>query len=76
MNQFRGAELIAEKWNISREDMEEFAIESHLRAITARAEGRFKGEIAPLGDAARTKGRVSPTSRRSARSPRWCPVAG
>ena len=41
VSQFRGAELIAEKWDISRDDMEAFAVESHERAITARAEGRF-----------------------------------
>ena len=48
VSQFRGAELIAEKWDISREDMEAFAIESHTRAIRARAEGRFDNEIVPL----------------------------
>ncbi|MFP5256392.1 MAG: acetyl-CoA C-acetyltransferase [Acidimicrobiia bacterium] len=49
VSQFRGAELIAEKWDISREDMEVFAVESHERALRARAEGRFEAEIAPLG---------------------------
>ena len=48
VSQFRGAELIAEKWDISREDMEAFAVESHERALRAQAEGRFTGEIAPL----------------------------
>ena len=48
VSQFRGAELIAEKWDISREDMEAFAVESHERALRARAEGRFEAEIAPL----------------------------
>ena len=48
VSQFRGAELIAEKWDISREDMEAFAIESHTRAIRARAEGRFDNEIVPM----------------------------
>ncbi len=48
VSQFRGAEMIAEKWDISRADMEEFAVESHLRAIRAREEGRFENEIAPL----------------------------
>ena len=48
VSQFRGAEMIAEKWDISREDMEAFAIESHERAIRARAEGRFEAEIEPL----------------------------
>jgi acetyl-CoA C-acetyltransferase len=50
VSQFRGAEMIAEKWNISREDMEEFAITSHERALKARAEGRFDNEIVPLGE--------------------------
>ncbi len=50
VSQFRGAELIAEKWNISRDDMEAFAVESHERALRARAEGRFENEIVPLGD--------------------------
>jgi acetyl-CoA C-acetyltransferase len=48
VSQFRGAELIAEKWDISRADMEEFAVESHERALRARAEGRFEREIVPL----------------------------
>ena len=50
VSQFRAAELIAEKWNISRDDMEAFAVESHERALRARAEGRFENEIVPLGD--------------------------
>ena len=45
ISQFRGADLIAENWDISREDMEEFAMESHTRALKARAEGRFDNEI-------------------------------
>lgn len=48
ISQFRGAELIAEHWNISREEMEEFALESHRRAIVATEEGRFANEIVPL----------------------------
>ena len=50
VSQFHGAELIAEKWNISREDMEVFALESHRRARQAQTEGRFDREIVPLGD--------------------------
>jgi len=45
VSQFRGAEMIAEKWDISRDDMEAFAVQSHERAIRARAEGRFENEI-------------------------------
>jgi acetyl-CoA C-acetyltransferase len=48
VSQFRSAEMIAERWSISREDMEAFALESHRRAVTAGDEGRFEREIAPL----------------------------
>jgi acetyl-CoA C-acetyltransferase len=48
VSQFHGAELIAEKWAISREEMERFALESHQRAIRATDEGRFRNEIVPL----------------------------
>ncbi|MBV15836.1 MAG: acetyl-CoA C-acyltransferase [Euryarchaeota archaeon] len=48
VSQFRGAELIAEKWDISREEMEVFAQASHQRAVTAIEEGRFDAEVAPL----------------------------
>jgi len=48
VSQFRSAEMIAEKGNLSRADMEAFAVESHERAIRARAEGRFDREIVPL----------------------------
>src|SRR5438445_6983089 len=48
VSQFRGAELIAEKWDISRQDMEQFAFESHQRAIRAQDEGRFDNEIVPF----------------------------
>jgi acetyl-CoA C-acetyltransferase len=50
VSQFLSAEMIAEKWEISREQMEEFALSSHTRARTAIDEGRFKNEIVPLGD--------------------------
>ena len=60
VSQFRGAELIAEKWDISREDMEAFAVESHERAIKARAEGRFEKEIVPFGDATFDEGPREP----------------
>jgi acetyl-CoA C-acetyltransferase len=47
ISQFRGAELIAEHWQLGREDNERFALSSHQRAITAIAEGRFAREISP-----------------------------
>jgi acetyl-CoA C-acetyltransferase len=48
ISQFRGAQLIAEKWGFSREDLERFSLESHRRAIRAIDEGRFMEEIAPI----------------------------
>jgi acetyl-CoA C-acetyltransferase len=47
VSQFRSAEMIAEKWDCSREDMERFALESHRRAIRAVDEGRFTTQIVP-----------------------------
>jgi acetyl-CoA C-acetyltransferase len=62
VSQFRGAEMIAEKWGISREDMEAFALESHRRALRAIDEGRFTGEIAPLGEVKSDEGPRRDTS--------------
>ncbi len=45
ISQFRSAETIAEQWGFSREDMEQFALTSHERALTAQREGRFDREI-------------------------------
>ena len=45
VSQFNGAQKIADKWKISRLDMEEFALESHRRARQAQKEGRFDREI-------------------------------
>ena len=56
ISQFRGAEMIAEKWDISRAEMEEFAFQSHERAIQAIDEGRFDAEIVPLGDCVTDEG--------------------
>jgi acetyl-CoA acetyltransferase family protein len=43
--QHSSAEMIAEKWKISRLECEEFSLESHMRAAKARESGRFKDEI-------------------------------
>jgi acetyl-CoA C-acetyltransferase len=48
VSQFNSAQMIADKWEISREEMEAFALESHTRALTAIAEGRFNRELLPL----------------------------
>ncbi|MGW0777342.1 acetyl-CoA C-acetyltransferase [Streptomyces sp. NPDC002835] len=50
VDQFHGAELIAEKWGISREAMEEYALRSHRRAVRAVDEGRFARETVPWED--------------------------
>jgi acetyl-CoA C-acetyltransferase len=52
VSQFRSAEMIAAKWGISRLAMEEFALRSHQRAVTAIDGGWFTREIAPYGDVA------------------------
>jgi len=48
LSQYLSADRIAKKWNISREAMEAFALESHRRALHAGSEGYFSREIVPL----------------------------
>ena len=48
ISQFRGAQLVCEKWDLKRSQLEEFALESHQRAINAIDEGRFDREIMPV----------------------------
>ena len=60
ISQFRGADMIAEQWDISRDDMEQFAVESHERAIRATAEGRFEREIHPVNGLTRDEGPREP----------------
>jgi acetyl-CoA C-acetyltransferase len=62
ISQFNGAEMIAERWGIGREDMEGFALESHRRAIAAIDEGRFVGQIAPYGEVTLDEGPRRDTS--------------
>ncbi|MFB4296431.1 acetyl-CoA C-acetyltransferase [Actinomadura sp. NTSP31] len=56
ISQFRGAELMAEKWGFTREDLEKFALESHRRAAKAIEAGYFDREIAPLAGLAKDEG--------------------
>jgi len=42
------AEVLAEEWNLSREDLDAFSLESHHRATAAIDEGRFENEIVPI----------------------------
>lgn len=62
VTQYRAAEMIAEKWDISREAMERFSYESHLRALRAQDESRFDREIVGLGDFTRDEGPRRDTS--------------
>jgi acetyl-CoA acyltransferase len=43
------AELVAEKWGLTRQQLDEFSVESHRRAAAARAAGGFDAEIVPVG---------------------------
>jgi acetyl-CoA C-acetyltransferase len=56
ISQFRAADLIAEKWGISREEMERYALASHQRALHAIENGDFTQEIAPYKDVSRDEG--------------------
>jgi acetyl-CoA acetyltransferase family protein len=47
-SQFTGAELVADKWNLSRSDLDSFALESHIKAANASKADLFKNEILPL----------------------------
>lgn len=46
--QFKSAQMIADKWGFSREDLEAYSLESHNRALRAIEEGRFDREIVAL----------------------------
>ena len=48
VSQGEGAELIADQWGLSREDLDEFSVRSHRLAAQATAEGRFEREIIPV----------------------------
>jgi acetyl-CoA acyltransferase len=43
-----GAEMIADQWGISRDDLDAFSAQSHQRAARATAEGRFENELVPV----------------------------
>ena len=47
-SQFTGAEMMAEKYGLSKDELDEYAYHSHQRAIAATQGGRFKDEIVPL----------------------------
>ena len=56
ISQFRGAQLMCEKWGLVRGDLEQFSLESHQRAARAIDEGRFDAQIAPLAGVTQDEG--------------------
>lgn len=62
VDQFKAADMIAEKWGISREAMEAYALSSHERAIHAIDGGLFASEITPVAGLAHDEGPRRDTS--------------
>ncbi len=56
ISQFRGAQLMCEKWGYTREDLEKYALESHRRAAAAIEAGYFDAETAPLAGVTHDEG--------------------
>jgi acetyl-CoA C-acetyltransferase len=56
ISQFRGAQLMCEKWGFKRGDLEQFALESHRRAVEAIESGHFDREIAPIAGVTKDEG--------------------
>ncbi|HXW43386.1 MAG TPA: acetyl-CoA C-acetyltransferase [Streptosporangiaceae bacterium] len=56
ISQFRGAQLMCEKWGLTREQLEEYSLASHAKAIRAIDEGRFDREITPVAGVSTDEG--------------------
>ena len=63
ISQFRGAEMMASHWGITRDDNEAFAYESHQRALAAQAAGHFDREITAYGEVSKDEGPRADTTR-------------
>ncbi|MEY5008439.1 MAG: hypothetical protein RL764_1755 [Pseudomonadota bacterium] len=61
LNQINSAEMIAQKWGLTREEMEGFAVASHQRAQAAWDNGWFDAEVAPMADLAKDE-TIRPTT--------------
>jgi acetyl-CoA acyltransferase len=55
-NQGVGAEMVAERWGLSRAQLDEYSLASHAKAAAAQDAGEFDAEIAPIGDAKQDEG--------------------
>ncbi|RUP27250.1 MAG: acetyl-CoA C-acetyltransferase [Mycolicibacterium sp.] len=62
ISQFRGAEMIAAQWKLSREDNEQFALASHERALAAISQGYFTREITEYAGISTDEGPRADTS--------------
>jgi acetyl-CoA C-acetyltransferase len=62
ITQFRGAQLLCEKWGLKRSQLEEYAFGSHMKALNAIDEGRFDRQITPVGGVTRDEGPRRDTS--------------
>jgi acetyl-CoA C-acetyltransferase len=62
ISQFRGAQLMCEKWGYKRGDLEQFALESHRRAVQAIESGHFDREIAPIAGVTKDEGARADTT--------------
>jgi acetyl-CoA C-acetyltransferase len=62
ISQFRGAEMIASQWKLTRADNEQFALTSHHRALAAIAAGHFEREITPCANVMQDEGPRPDTS--------------
>lgn len=60
ISQFRGAEMMAQRWGFTREQLEDFAVTSHERALTAQAQGYFDREILAMDELAVDEGPRTP----------------
>jgi len=56
ISQFRGAQLMCEKWGLKRSQLEEYALASHTKALNAIDEGRFDRQITPVGGLTKDEG--------------------
>ena len=63
-SQFTGAEMMAEKYGLSKDELDEYSYESHQRAIAATQAGAFKNEIVPVQDHPRRRLDRHPSHRR------------
>ena len=62
-SQFRGADMIAERWGLKRDELEDLAQTSHERAASAWQRGRFDAEVCVTDGLERDEGIRSPVDR-------------